>query len=123
MVAQIFNEIYLKIIILSFLIAIVKGTFDGQRKIQVETKFRDRAELNMKYASNRRAAGFYELWSNIMIWAKVDEDRKLLQPTQLDQMSSQMKKISIENESLKKVIQDQSKEIKALKNDALEKNV
>ena len=34
MLLTIFNEIYLKIIMLSFLIAIVKKTFDTQMKIE-----------------------------------------------------------------------------------------
>lgn len=39
MVLTIFNEIYLKIIMLSFLIAIVKKTFDSQMKIAMQNSY------------------------------------------------------------------------------------
>ena len=39
MVLEILNEIYLKIIILSFLIAIVKKSYDTQMKAAVKNKY------------------------------------------------------------------------------------
>jgi len=111
MIAQIFNEIYLKIIILSFLIAVVKGSFDGQRKIHVENKFRDRVELNMKYATFRHLFGIWEIWSCKVIWAKVDDERKFLQPSQMDRMEKEIRSLTKYNEALVK----ENEELKAKK--------
>ena len=46
MVLTIINEIYLKIIMLSFLIAIVKKTFDTQMKIEKENIYGQRSDMN-----------------------------------------------------------------------------
>jgi hypothetical protein len=46
MVLTILNEIYLKIIMLSFLIAIVKKTFDNQMKIEKQNFYDMRSSMN-----------------------------------------------------------------------------
>jgi len=81
MLFQIFNEFYLKIIILSFLIALVKTSFDATNKIKLENDFRDRAELNMKYATNSALFGFRDIWTCKTIWAYLDHNRKSIEPT------------------------------------------
>jgi hypothetical protein len=46
MLLTIINEIYLKIIMLSFLIAIVKKTFDTQMKIEAQNFYEQRSGMN-----------------------------------------------------------------------------
>ena len=75
MLAQIFNEIYLKIIMLSFLIALIKGIFDQQKARKDENAFKDRAEMNMKYANNKLFFGISDTWNCNILWAVVENDR------------------------------------------------
>jgi hypothetical protein len=78
MIAQIFNEIYLKIIMLSFLIALIKGIFDQQKERKDENNYRDRAEMNMKYANNKLFFGIRDIWNCNILWAEVEDDRNLI---------------------------------------------
>jgi len=78
MIAQMINEIYLKIILLSFLIALIKGIFDQQKLKQDENVYRDRAEMNMKYANNKLFFGIIDIWDCNFLWAEVQHDRKII---------------------------------------------
>ena len=70
----------------------------------------------MKYASNRKYFGFIEVWSNILIWANVEEDRKLLKPTQMDNISNKIDSLEKQIKDQSRKIQEQSQEIQDLKN-------
>jgi hypothetical protein len=67
MVIQMFDEVYLKIIMLSFLIAIIKGAFDKQNKAEIENKYADRVKMNVQYAHNQRLFGIYEPGDSIIV--------------------------------------------------------
>lgn len=70
---------------LSFLIAVIKGIFDKQKAKQDENAYRDRASMNMKFDYLMKFYGFHHDICNCQVlWANVEEDRKLLQPSQLD---------------------------------------
>ena len=51
MFLTIFNEIYLKIIMLSFLIAICDNTFASQMLIETQNKYQQRCEMNKESCS------------------------------------------------------------------------
>ena len=80
MILQMFDEVYLKIIMLSFLIAIIKGAFDKQMKAEIENKYADRARMNMEYASNQKLFRSFEAGDSIVVSAHIEDDRKFEQP-------------------------------------------
>jgi len=60
MLLTIFNEIYLKIIMLSFLIAIVKKTFDTQMKIEKQNIYEQRSDMNKESSTVFNQIGLLE---------------------------------------------------------------
>ena len=80
MFLQMFDEVYLKIIMLSFLIAIIKGAFDKQMKAEMENKYVDRTKMNMEYASNQSVFGYVEIGDAVIVTANVVDDRKFEEP-------------------------------------------
>jgi len=65
----------------------------------------------MKYATFRHLFGIWEIWSCKVIWAKVDDERKFLQPSQMDRMEKEIKSLTKYNEALVK----ENEELKAKK--------
>jgi len=60
MILTIFNEFYLKIIMLSFLIAIVKKTFDTQMKIEKQNIYEQRSDMNKESSTVFNQIGLLE---------------------------------------------------------------
>ena len=60
MLLQILNEVYLKIIMLSFLIAIVKKSFDKQMRQELTNLYNLRCRLNKESSTVIRQFGFLE---------------------------------------------------------------
>lgn len=86
MILQMFDEVYLKIIMLSFLIAIIKGAFDKQNKAEIESKYADRVKMNIQYANNQRLFGIFESGDAIIVSCDIQDDRTYEQPNQLEKV-------------------------------------
>ena len=73
MAVQILNEVYLKIIMLSFLIAIVKKSFDNQMKSEVQNRYNSRCDQNLESSNVMRQIGLLEE-SDILVLSAQFED-------------------------------------------------
>jgi len=73
MVLEIFNEIYLKIIILSFLIAIVKKSFDTQMKSATQNNYKQRCDMNKESSSMFRQVGLLQETDVLVLSAQFEQ--------------------------------------------------
>jgi len=73
MAVQILNEVYLKIIMLSFLIAIVKKSFDNQMKSEVQNRYNSRCDQNLESSNVMRQIGLLDE-SDILVLSATFED-------------------------------------------------
>ena len=102
MVLQILNEVYLKIIVLSFLIAVVGRSFATQMKTAIQNQYQQRCEMNNESAIAMRLIG-------------------LLQESEVLVLSAQFEKadgpdkVEVLREELKGEILDTRKEIQDMK--------
>ena len=83
---------------LSFLIALIKGIFDQQKARKDENAYRDRAEMNMKYANNKKFFGISDIWNCKILWAEVENDRNQIKPTQIDIINKKCDELLAENQ-------------------------
>ena len=77
MFITIFNEIYLKIIMLSFLIALVKTTFTDQNRIANQNKYQQRCEMNTESSTAIKMVGFLEEADMLILSAQFDHVEKV----------------------------------------------
>lgn len=88
MLLTIFNEIYLKIIMLSFLIAIVKKTFDTQMKIEMENKYSLRCAMNKESSTAFNMIGLLDQQDMFVLSAQFESTP---QPDKIDKFQKEMR--------------------------------
>lgn len=88
MALTIFNEIYLKIIMLSFLIAIVKKTFDTQMKIEKQNVYGQRSDMNKESSTVFNSIGLLEQQDMFILSCQFESPPA---PDKIDKFQSQMR--------------------------------
>ena len=89
---QITNQLFVKTILLSFLIALVKKVYDGQMKGYVENNYQARAEMNLKSSLMLKIFGLIDETDLIILSADFatapqvkgkSEDSKIIKDVQI----------------------------------------
>ena len=98
MALSIFNEFYLKIIMLSFLIAIVKKTFDTQMKIEKQNIYEQRSSMNKESSTVFNQIGLLNQQDMFVLSAQFES------PPMPDKVDKFQKEIRGEMNEMKKMI-------------------
>ena len=98
MLLTIFNEIYLKIIMLSFLIAIVKKTFDTQMKIEKQNIYEQRSDMNKESSTVFNQIGLLEQQDMFILSCQFES------PPAPDKIDKFQKEMRGEMDEMKKMI-------------------